>query len=130
MQNAEVSVFFLCILPIDSRQFDRPTMVDYAGILLKSTVRINKFQIRFLCILHKNSRNCGHPVYATPYAPISIAGRKRQCGPEFPLTRPYANFSLTSVPLARICHFPKTKLAEQSFDKNKKICYNVKKTLL
>ena len=51
--------FFCAFLPLDKGQFDRPTMVDYAGISIKSTVRINKFQFAVLCSLHKKSRNLG-----------------------------------------------------------------------
>ena len=51
--------YFCAFLLLDKRQFDRPTMVDYAGISIKSTVRINKFQIAVLCNLHKKSRNLG-----------------------------------------------------------------------
>lgn len=69
-------------------------------------------------------------IHAPPYASYPIAGRKRQCGPEFPSTRPYANFSRTSAPFVPICKFPELQLAGRLLDKNKKICYNVKKTLL
>ena len=51
--------YFCAFLPLDKRQFDRPTMVDYAGIFIKSTVRINKFRFAVLCNLHKKSRNRG-----------------------------------------------------------------------
>lgn len=84
VQNAEVPVFFLCILPIDSRQFDRPAMVDYAGIFIKSTVRINKFQRPFLCILHKKSRKSTSPTqphmlqYLLPAASASADRNSRE----------------------------------------------------
>lgn len=47
-----------------------------------------------------------HGPCKTPYAPYPIAGRKRQCGPEFPLTRPYANFFVTNVARARDHEIP------------------------
>ena len=127
-KNAEISVFFLWKLPIDKRQFDRPTMVDYAGIFIKSTVRINKFRFAVLCKLHKNSRK-PNLIHATPYAPYPIAGRKRQCGPEFPSTRPYANFVVTTRPARPICSLPETNYAGCSLDKKNFLWYNFKKNL-
>lgn len=111
---------FLCILPIDSRQFDRPTMVDYAGIFIKSTVRINKFQIRFLCILHKFSRKCGYPVHAphmlhilSPAASASADrnSRQRDHMQIFPaqmrLLSPYANFPNCNSPAGNLTKIKK-----------------------
>ena len=102
--------FFCAFLPLDKGQFDRPTMVDYAGIFIKSTVRINKFQFAVLCDLHKKSRNLGPDPDSAPHmASPLIAGRGRPRGPEFPPPRPYANFSVTTRPTRPICSFPETK---------------------
>ena len=120
--------YFCAFLLLDKRQFDRPTMVDYAGIFIKSTVRINKFRFAVLCNPHKNSRN-SHPSTQPHMASPLIAGRKRQCGPEFPLTRPYANFLVTTRPCGPICSFPETNYAGCSLDKKNFLWYNFKKTL-
>lgn len=99
--------YFCAFLPLDKRQFDRPTMVDYAGIFIKSTVRINKFQFAVLYNPHKKSRKSDPDPDSAPHmASPLIAGRGRPRGPEFPLPRPYANFSVASQPTRPIWPFP------------------------
>ena len=82
--------YFCVFLLLDKRQFDRPTMVDYAGISIKSTVRINKFQFVVLCNLHKKSRKSGPDPDSYGFAPY--------CRPRTP--------ARTGIPAAEtICKF-------------------------
>ena len=120
--------YFCAFLLLDKCQFDRPTMVDYAGISIKSTVRINKFQIAVLCNLHKNSRK-PNLIHATPYAPYPIAGRTQSKRPVFPPTRPYAKFLVTTRPAGPICSLPETNYAGRLLDKKNFLWYNFKKNL-
>ena len=93
--------YFCAFLLLDKRQFDRPTMVDYAGISIKSTVRINKFRFAVLCNLHKKSRNLGpdptlHPICSIPY-----------CRPQAPVR--------TGIPAnATICKFSRDNSARRA----------------
>lgn len=119
VQNAEISVFFLLKLPIDSRQSDRPTMVDYAGIFIKSTVRINKFRFAVLCKLHKKSRkptSSTHPHMLHILSPAASASadrnsRQRDHMQIFPaqvrLFSPYANFPNCNLPAGNLTKIKK-----------------------
>ena len=110
---------FLCILPIDSRQFDRPTMVDYAGIFKKSSGRINKFRFAVLCKLHKKSRKPTSSTHShmlhilSPAASASADrnSRQRDHMQIFPaqvrLFSPYANFPNCNSPAGNLTKIKK-----------------------
>lgn len=105
---------FLCIFTIDSRQFDRPTMVDYAGILYLSIVRINKFRFADLCKLHKKSRKPTSPTHPhmlhilSPAASASADRNSRQRDhmqiflSQVRLFSPYANFPNCNSPAGNL----------------------------
>ena len=117
MENARFSCktpkiwrYFCAFLLLDKRQFDRPTMVDYAGISIKSTVRINKFQFAVLCRLHKKSRNLGpdptlHRIWLCLLLPAADASADRNS-----LRRDHMQiFSWQLSPQHSYSRFPKTK---------------------
>ena len=126
-------------------------MVDYAGIFIKSSGRINKFRFAVLCKLHKKSRKTTsstrphmlHILSPAASASADRNSRQRDHMQIFPAqVRPqasYANFPNCNSPAGYLTKIKKYVIilkktffktavdesARRQFDKYKKLYYNI-----
>ena len=105
--------YFCVFLPLDNKcgkWYNWPAEHGGAGRNFVNSKTSQIFHLIFRIFCEFCTIPETHGPCKTPYAPYPIAGRKRQCGPEFPLTRPYANFFITNVARARNHEIPENPI--------------------